>query len=288
MANKKQTFPTLSKWLQDYCESNEAPYSNEILSLSELNNSIPFEQNWELVSDESFKERVEKIKVYSIISPDTVGPNDLNKEYWKYMAGNIETYSITTVWRSLELVMPAIKALNNKEFVSSAVLSRSLLEIACAYLKDANLIKDHLLGVASKAKRKSKLVITDSQLEKRVYKMIWGSRYKEFKKSVFKDNVLDSIDYISKNHNADHVREDYDFLCDIAHPSFIGNTKFWSHVEKTNPDGSELALVSRMVNVENNKVIIDKIISTLGWTSVAIKNAFHMVESSLENIRRAF
>lgn len=163
-------------------------------------------------------------------------PAERNRIYWIDQARNIEAYSITTFWRGVELLKPAIRSLNTHEVVTSAVLARSLLELSCVFLIHSNNLTKNLSELAFPPDA----IVVSSELEEMIVKMIWGTRYGDSEAHVKQSNILAFIQKVSKNPNAASVQDTYDFLCDIAHPSFIGNTRFWSHIQEINPDGSEL------------------------------------------------
>jgi len=118
-------------------------------------------------------------------------------------------------------------------------------------------------------------------MEKMVVKMIWGTRYGDPLPHVKQTNPLTAIQNVSKNPDAKDVLPTYEYLCDIAHPSFIGNTRFWSHVEKVLPDGSEQRVISKSAEGETTRPILDKILWSLGWSAVSLRNGFEITSGGL-------
>ncbi|EPC9283610.1 hypothetical protein ACR3QJ_005309 [Citrobacter freundii] len=164
--------------------------------------------------------------------------------------------------------------------------TRSLLELSSVFLLNANSL-DH---VFKKLTFPPNTVITSEELDNLVAKMIWGTRYQPESDLLKQTNIMTSIQKIAKNAGAEQVLPNYEFLCDIVHPSFIGNTTFWSHVQQKYPDGSERRLMSRLTERTYNTEITDKTLWALGWSTICLQNAFVMMRNAyagmLENLNR--
>ena len=117
-----------------------------------------------------------------------------------------------------------------------------------------------------------------------VVKMIWGTRYGDPEPHLKQTNVLSYIQKVAKAPNATDVLSTYEYLCDIAHPNFIGNTRFWSHVEEVLANGSERRVISRYAFAETSNEILDKILWSLGWSAAVICNGYLTTRSGLEKL----
>ncbi|MFT5702494.1 MAG: hypothetical protein ACI8ZB_005414 [Desulforhopalus sp.] len=80
------------------------------------------------------------------------------------------------------------------------------------------------------------------------------------------------------------MQDTYDYLCDIAHPSYIGNTRYWSHIEKVYPDGSERRVLEKHSSGQTSEEILNKIIWTLAWSSAVLRNSFLITASGLKQL----
>ena len=236
----------------------------------QLDQKIPDEYGWRYSTEESLKRQVEGVSDITTI----------NRIYWTDQARNVEAYSMTTFWRGVELLKPAIRSLNCHEIVTPAVLSRSLLELSCVFLVHANYLEKSF----SEIEFPSGVVVVSQELESRIVKMIWGTRYGDPEQHVKQTNVLGFIQKVSKNPKASDVQDVYDYLCDIAHPSFIGNTRFWSHVDNVNEDGSERRIIGRYSTGPSTTEILDKIIWSLGWSAAVLRNSFEITANGLKEL----
>ena len=236
----------------------------------ELDQMLPEKYGWRFSDVESFKKQARETK----------SPKDLNKVYWLDQARNIEAYSTMTFWRGVELIKPAIRSLNIHEIITPAVLVRSLLELSCVFLVNANTFDKSF----SEIEFPDNKVVIHPELEEMIVKMIWGTRIGKPADYLKQTNILTYIQKVSKNPNAKDVLHIYEYLCDVAHPSFIGNTRFWSHVEETFPDGSQRRVIAKYADKECTCEIIDKILWGLGWSSAVLRNGFEITKDAIQQL----
>ncbi|EOX4969762.1 hypothetical protein ACE34V_004822, partial [Vibrio alginolyticus] len=260
-----------SKYLNDsileYCKNSDdsiVKSANEMVHhCLDIDDKIPNEHSWKFTSESSIKEQLKGVG----------SPNELNNIYWKDQVSNVEAYSIMTLWRGIELVRSCLNGLNNAETISPAISSRSLLELSTVFLLNANLLHKNF----SEVKLSNSQVVISTDIEAFVVKMIWGTRYDDPEPHLLQTNIMTSLKRLSKNPAATDLMPTYEFLCDIAHPSFIGNTSYWSHVDSVNDDGSENRVISRSVTRYTNTEILDKTLWALAWSSACIRNAFDIM-----------
>ena len=274
MSEKTKAFPVYAEWLTNHCERHEDLFIRDSWKMIDycfqLDLQMPDKYGWRFSSEEALKRQITGIK----------DPAELNRIYWTDQARNIEAYSTTTYWRGVELLKPAIRSLNVHEVVTPAVLARSLLELSCVFLIHANNLEKNL----SELTFPPNAVVISHELEEMIVKMIWGTRYGNSEAHIKQTNVLGFIQKVSKKPNAVAVQDTYDYLCDIAHPSFIGNTRFWSHIDRINPDGSESRVIARHSAGESTTEIVDKVIWTLGWCAAVLRNSFEITASGLKKL----
>jgi len=256
-----------SEWLDEYCAQNSDPFvlsSHEMISSClDLEKDTPNEYGWKYSSEQSFNIQISK----------AVGCQDMNSVYWTDMARNLEAYSLMTLWRGLELIKSCLNGLNKKETISPAIAARSLLELSTVFLLNANSLE----SLFSKLKFKKDTVITSTDAESLIVKMIWGTRYNNPEPHLLQTNIMTALQKLAKSPGAENLMKVYEFLCDIAHPSYIGNTSYWSHIQETYPDESEHRVISRLLDRVVNVEILDKTIWALAWSSFCIRSSFLMI-----------
>lgn len=261
---------TYSDWVREYCKDHEDPFVRDseamVQHCLDLDKKLPNEYWWKFSSKETIEKQAR----------GAVSCQELNSIFWKDQARNIEAYALMTCWRGVELVKSCLFGINGQEVIAPAVSARSLLELSTVFLLNAN----SLHKTFGELSFPENAIVTSSEIEALVVKMIWGTRYGEPEQHLTQTNIMTSLKRLSKSPNAAELMPNYEFLCDIAHPSFIGNTSYWSHVESVYPDGSQKRVMSRLSDREFNTEITDKTIWALAWSSVCTRNAFEIMSDA--------
>jgi len=181
----------------------------------------------------------------------------------------------------LELLNPAIRGLNVGELLAPAVLARSLLELASAFLVHANTI-EATLGKISFPRN---TIVVSAEVEEYVLKMIWGTRLGEPEKTYKQTNALTFIQKLSKNENVKDLLPTYEYLCEIAHPNVIGNVRFWSHVKHIDEHGFRHVEIASTAEGDNVAQIRSNALWGIGWGAGVVRNAYRMTISAIDRIR---
>lgn len=277
--------PRFAAWVRSWCKESTEPHVRDASSLVEylrdasslveylaqLSSKLPERYGWRFCDDSALNREVE--------SSEQI-PSELNRIYWSYHARNVEAYSVMTVWRGLELLTSAVNCLNSRDLIAAAVLSRSLLELATAFILNANNIDATIATVPIKA---DAVVISDD-FERLVVRIIWGTRLGEMPEYLKQTNILTLIQKLSKNPNAAELLPNYEYLCEVAHPNVIGNLRFWSDIDRIDRYGGEVRILSRELNHQSLAPLINKVLWSLAWSSVCIRNGFEIIGSSLSNL----
>lgn len=272
----------LAPWVTDLCASSEHPFvrdSAEPLRLFFTEDAaIPPSHIWKFNTDKSLESQILKAKTSKVV----------NELYWEDFARNCEAYSLMTRWRFSELLRSAIRTLNCKEIISAAVLARSLLELSASYLTNASAVSNTLQSIPPEHIE----WVVSKELENLICKAIWGSRLAGTPDYVKQKNILTIIQKISKMPDASELYPKYEYLCELAHPNVIGNARFWSHVEKRYPDGSETREISRnalsdAVSVGGGIETVENIIWAIAWSAAVAFNSRHILEEAyLEFVKK--
>ena len=112
-------------------------------------------------------------------------------------------------------------------------------------------------------------------------KMIWGTRLGEPEPYLKQTNVLTLIQKLAKNPKGAELLPKYEFLCEVAHPNVIGNSRYWSHIERANADGSNTATMSRHARGDHANEILEATLWGLGWSAGSLRNSFTLIHNGL-------
>lgn len=273
MNNSVNHLPQYASWVTEFCSRSEHPFvrdSAEALKFFFVEDAaIPAIHTWKFNSDESLGAQVKQAKNSKV----------RNQLYWEDFARNCEAYSFMTRWRTSELLRSAIRSLNGKEIISSAVLARSLLELSASYLSNASAVSNTLESIPPEHIE----FVVSKDLEILICKAIWGSRLGETPDHLKQKNVLTIIQKVTKIPDAKELYPTYEYLCELAHPNVIGNARFWSHIEGINPDGSEKRVISRSAfsdAVGCGGETVEKIVWALAWSAAVTVNSRHILEEA--------
>lgn len=269
-------FHQFSPWLAQFATASNDPIvrsSAEMVKYClDFEKQMPTEYGWRFTELDTFREVSRELKT----------PEDLNEFYWGDMSRNLEAYSITVFWRGIEILKPLIRSLNLKEIITPAVLSRSLLELGASFIENANIIHK---TVEQMPAHQINAIETSQDLEQLSVRILFGTRLgSNIPEHLQQKNVLTTLQRLTKNPNATDLLPTYEFLCEIAHPNVIGNARFWAEVLRKNDDGSETIRISRQHDSLTNREILGKILWSVGWSAVCLRNGFHLIQDAVAAI----
>jgi hypothetical protein len=275
ISNDPIGFPQLSPALVEACtkSSDELTRSTPkfLAACFDLDQLLPKEYGWRFMDVDGLRRHV----------PTLSTPREINTLIWKDQAGNAEAYAMMTFWRGMELLKPAIRSLNVGEVITPAVLSRSALELASAFVTNANFIDANLGPVVFPP---GHVVSYSPEFEEKIIKMIWGQRLGDPQPHVKQTNVMTILQKLSKNPQAAQLLPTYDYLCEISHPNFMGNARFWSHLERMNPDGSQTISISRKAQGASVAEINERVLWSIGWSAACLRNGYALIHNAIESL----
>lgn len=273
MASVEQ-FPRLSEAIADFCRRSANEFTrftpDWVSGYFELDGEMPDNYSWRISDAEAIQYKV----------TDPTNERAINRVFWEDQARNVEAYATMTFWRGGEILKTSIRSLNVGEVVTPAILVRSLLELASTYLLNANTIERFCTDIQFPPNT----VVTSAEFEERVVKMIWGTRLGDPEPYVKQTNVLTIIQKLAKNPKVSELLPKYEFLCEVAHPNTIGNSRFWSHVERMNADGSYTATMSRYARGDNANEILEATLWGLAWSAGSLRNSFTLIRNGLSQL----
>jgi hypothetical protein len=269
-----EPFPKLSEEMDDFCLRSTNEFTrltpNWIARCFELDGAMPDKYGWRMSDVASIQRQIAGLKDY----------REINRVFWEDQARNVEAYATMTFWRGSEILRGSIRSLNVGEVVTPAILVRSLIELASTYLLNANTIEKFFSDIQFPPNTR----VVSAEFEERVVKMIWGTRLGEPETYVKQTNVLTIIQKLAKSPKVAELLPKYEFLCEVAHPNVIGNSRYWSHIERENPDGSNSATMSRHARGDHANEILEATMWGLGWSAGSLRNSFTLVRNGLAQL----
>lgn len=243
--------------------------------------SLPDPYHWHFKTADAFHAEVAELA--SLKRTNDI--KDLNALYWRDTIANIEAYTVTAVWRMIDICQAAFRSLDEDNIVPASILARSAFESAIQFVNDARTISS-TLDDACKTDLYNHLV-TSKELEHFLLKTVFSSRSAGSEEIYKSTNILTVIDKIAKLAKDDSIKTQYELLCELTHPNFLGRSVYLVGREKGVREGDEVRIVSHENGV-NSEAILELALWTLCWAIEAQGKSFHLIRQSISEIFKAF
>lgn len=268
-------------WVTKIIKSSEHPFvrsAQEMINyFFDLERQFPDKYGWRYYDVESFKEQVKQ---------NSHASSSLNNTYWRDVTRTLEAYGVITYFRTNEVLRTAIRSLNNQEIVPAAILTRSLLELASTMIENSNIF---LATINKLTGQPNAVVIVSEELEKLLLRIVWGTRLgDDIPEHLKQKNILTTLQKLSKNPNTHELIGKYEFLCELAHPNWLGNARFCSEESNTNSDGSITVSIHKRGYSTLRLDIIENIVWGLGWSAACVRNGYHNLQETILTIEQKF
>lgn len=260
--------------------------NSSVEKLNVLSSKLPRRHSWRFLTADAFSAEAKSIFENCA---------DYNLLYWTDTLGNCEAYSLTNVWRMIELAQSGILSLRGNETVSASLVSRAGLENAAQFVDFARWVSCTLGLDKPKMKKGSPLdpdrdlktsLITSLELEKYLLKTIFASRLPGTDKLYEATDVLTSIDRITRSPGQGAVRPAYNILCEVAHPNFLGRSLYILDVKPGQREGDEIRTIGHGHGHGPSKTqVVEAMVTALSWSCWAHVTAFNLISEAIESMR---
>ena len=246
-----------------------------------FNRNVPKSLSWNFNSDVSLKRRM-------IVSPSA---SQANKIYWRDVIQSIMAAENFFYYRSDALVQSTIDCLKARNYLASAILARSLLEVSMWHVYHAVLFEKNLKSLKKTPKN---TLIAANELQEYILKLIWGSNVKGIDDEIRQHKVFKIFDKVAKAHKeaGEHFKleEAYDFLSEFVHPNVEGNNLFsaWDINANLKPQNEMKILLSKKQNGEKKNRVVPYVLGSLLWHSRSLPFTFDKYQESKKLIAKRF
>jgi hypothetical protein len=250
---KRRRRPLLPTWVGGLASQSENPFIRQaeegIALLVDLDRSLPSEHSFALTTGSDMERLIDELRLKQGRDPT---PMEINQVYWLDFADTIEAYSTLTVWRGAEILHGALRTLYERSILSSAVLARALLELACAFLVNANRIDPTVDEVVEHSYDRVLL----SDIEEHLDRILYGTRIPALESHPKSESIGRYVRMISENPRAAELSDVYNHLSDVAHPNLMGNQRFWADMELVG--GHNMVVMRRNAEAPASQEILGK------------------------------
>ena len=152
----------------------------------------------------------------------------INQIYWGDVFQSISAAEQVFYRRAHTLLTSSYSALTSNDFLSSAILTRSLLEVCMWNVYHSAIFENCVKGIN---KNPQKFILGSPEMQDSLLKLMWGSNEKHVIDEVKQHKVykiFDKVAKATKQSNLVNVDIDktYDALSEFVHPNTEGNNVF--------------------------------------------------------------
>lgn len=237
------------------------------------------------ILDRKFHYRQMSREVFEAKAKNSKNIGELNHFYWRDTASTIKAYSLSAVYRLLDLVQQTCLLLNAGGVLGPAILARSQIELATVFILTAAKLRTFVTRASPHWREKRTVSF---ELEELLGKALHGSRTVPEDSPYRQTNVLTHIKQLSKSRGFEDVFEYYERLCEVAHPNALGNARFWADGGASQSDGSVLWKGGPRVENTATGQIKDDTLWALAWCASSAIAAFRVADEQIQRISRAF
>lgn len=250
-----------------------------IAGLNAIAESLPERYHWRFKSAGAFRSEISQI-------PTGEGATrKLNGLYWRDTLATLEAYTVMAVWRMIDMAQAAVRAVEEENIVPASVLARSALESAIQFVHDARTMSSTLEDVCKEDLVDK--VATSEELERLILQTVYASRQSGDGDIYKSKNILTVIDKIAKVAKDDPLKEQYELLCELTHPNFLGRSLHIVDVQRGAREGDELRVVGHR-NGLSCEMVLESTLWSLSWAIEAQASSVHLLQGSIRKMFEAF
>ncbi len=247
-------------------------------AINAITASLPTSYGWRFITAERFT------KLFEAQARAGASVSELNTLYWRDTLATIEAYTVMSVWRMVDICQAAFRCIEEDAIVPSAILARSALESSVQFVQDARTIAASLEHVVKLDL--SVALATSTELEEYLLQTVYASRQTGSDEIYKSKNILTVIEKIAKVAKDEPIREEYELLCEVTHPNFLGRSAYILSAEYDRGDGSELRTLSPENGVGSD-ALLQSAMWALSWALEAQANATHLVQGAIQDLFKA-
>ena len=244
-------------------------------ALNAITESFPTSYGWRFISSENFT------KLVTAKAQAGASAGELNTLYWRDTLGTIEAYTVMSVWRMVDICQAAFRCVEEDAIVPAAILARSALESSVQFVQDARTIAatiEQVLNVDMTAN-----VVLNEELEAYLLSTVYASRQTGVEEIYKSKNILTVLEKIAKVAKDDPIKEEYELLCEVTHPNFLGRSTYIISAEEDPNDGSRLRTLGPGNGV-SSATLLQSAIWALSWAIEAQASSTHLMQSVVRDL----
>lgn len=243
--------------------------------LNAIATSLPTTYGWRFITAANFT------KLIKSRADSGASVEELNDLYWRDTLATVEAYTVMSVWRMVDICQAAFRCMEEEAIVPSAILARSALESSVQFVQDARTIAASLQPVVEAGL--SAGLVTSTELEEYLLQTVFASRQTGSEDIYKSKNILTVLDKVAKVAKDEPIRDQYELLCEVTHPNFLGRSTYIAGAVDNHGDGSELRMLSPE-NGPSSAALLQSATWALSWAVEAQANSTHLVQGAVKDL----
>ena len=247
----------------------------DILFSSDDDNRIDFEKNYKFYSKyfQSLKPSYTWVFNSDISLKAKMASTEsimkINQIYWGDIFQSVSASEQVFYRRAHTLLNSSYLALTSNDFLSSAILTRSLLEVCMWNVYHSAIFENCAKGINENPQ---KFILSSPEMQESLLKLMWGSNEKHVIDEVKQHKVYKIFDKVAKSTKQSNlvkvdIEKTYDALSEFVHPNTEGNNVFiaWDINGYEKPTTEVNLNVSFVQNDEKRNKPSKAILQALNW-----------------------
>ncbi len=248
-------------------------------SLNAIGSSLPDIYHWRFTTAESFG------KHFISVAEGGASIEVLNGLYWRDTLATVEAHTVMSVWRMIDIANACLSCIEEDAIIPASILARSALESGIQFVFDARTMSATLEDIL-KVDLTNQMV-SSTELEDLILKTVYATR-KSGAEEIYKSrNILTVIDKIAKVAKDDPLKEEYETLCELTHPNFLGRSIYLEGFEEQGRPGDEIRKISHRNGVTAPE-ILQSTLWALSWATEAQAASTHLIMNVIRDLMEKF
>jgi hypothetical protein len=244
-------------------------------ALNAIAGSLPDPYHWRFMTVEAFSAELGTLSVGGRSAAE------VNGHYWRDTLATIEAYTVMAVWRIVDISKAAFALVESDAYVPASILARSALESAIQFVHDARTVASSLDEVMEFDLVAS--TVTSEELEAFLLQTVYASRQSGADPIYKSKNILTVIEKIAKVAKDDPIGSEYEVLCEMTHPNFLGRSTYVVGIEPKARPGDEVRLISHR-NGLNADAVLQSTLWALSWAIEGQATSTHLVQGAISDM----
>lgn len=247
-------------------------------AINAIATSLPDPYHWRFVTAEAFSQQ------FRADAQAGASVEQLNGYYWRDTLSTIEAHTVMSVWRMMDIAQACLSCVGEDAVVPASILARSALESAIQFVHDARTMTATLTPVLDLDLTKS--LVSSTELENLILMTVYATRRTGSEEIYKSRNILTVIDKIAKVAKDDPLKDEYEILCELTHPNFLGRSVYLTGREEKRL-GDEIRTVSHE-NGLNTAAITQSTLWALSWAIEGQVASTHLIQNVIRDFFSKF